>query len=213
MRGEVIETFGVSPERTVVIPNGVDTDLFHPDDVIRRAAKDLLFVGRLSPEKNPLLAIDMMAALPDDVTLHIVGAGELEEEIRRRVAALGLRNVRLEGRRSHAELAANYRRATAVVMTSVSEGVPLALLEAMATGTPVICTGLRSLVETGGDAVIPVRPATAAGLAAAARGLMSDPLLQRRLSVAGRRRAARYTWVAVAAAVEDLYLRVRAERR
>jgi len=211
LRDEVIETFGVSAARAVVVPNGVDTDIFHPGEGIGRAATDLLFVGRLGPEKNPLPAVDVMAALPADVTLRIVGTGELAEQVRRRVAA-PVRNVRLEGRRSHPELAAYYRRATAVVMPSMHKRLPPVLLEARATGTSVSCAGLPSLIETGRDAVIPVRPATAAGLAAVVQRLMFDPL-QRRLSLAARRRAAEYTWSAVAAAVEDLCLRVRAERR
>ena len=154
-----------------------------------------------------------MAHLPPDVTLRIVGDGELRPQVEHRVAELGLTNVRLEGRLPPAELAHRYRRATAVVMPSTHEGLPLVLLEAMVTGAPVICSGLPELIETGGDAVVAVDPLTPVTLADAVRDLLADRSRRERLSFAARGRAARYTWPAVASAVEKLYERVRADRR
>lgn len=213
MREEVVAAFGVAPERIAVVPNGVDAEVFEASPFAARAPRELLFVGRLTGQKNVLLAVDAMAHLPPDVTLRIVGDGELRPQVEHRVAELGLTNVRLEGRLPPAELAHRYQRATAVVMPSTHEGLPLVLLEAMVTGAPVICSGLPELIETGGDAVVAVDPLTPVTLADAVRDLLADRSRRERLSFAARGRAASYTWPAVASAVEKLYERVRADRR
>lgn len=211
MRDEVVRVFGVAPQRVTVVPNGVDTALFHPGGD-QRARRELLFVGRLTAQKNVLTAVDAMAQLPADVSLLIVGTGEQREQVQRRVAQLGLSNVSLVGRLSPERLAERYRRATAVLMPSSHEGLPLVLLEAMAAGAPVICAGIPELLEAGGDAVVPVAPATAAGLAAAVRALLADDPRRARLSAAAHARAQGYAWPAVTAAVEEVYRQVRADR-
>ena len=212
MRDEVVAAFGVPAERVVVVPNGVDTEQFHPGPFDRRERRELLFVGRLTGQKNVLTAVDAMAHLPSDVTLRIVGDGELWDAVQRRIRELGLRNVVLEGRLTAVELAERYRRATLVLMPSTHEGLPLVLLEAMATGAPVICSALPELVETGADAVVAIEALTARSLAAAVRDLLADGPRRRLLSAAAQHRGAAYTWPAVAAAVDQLYQRVRASR-
>jgi glycosyltransferase involved in cell wall biosynthesis len=212
MRDEVVQAFGVPADRVVVVPNGVDTELFHPGPFDRRAARELLFVGRLTAQKNVLTVVDAMAHLPSDVTLRIVGDGELRDAVHRRIDELGLRNVVLEGRLTPAELAERYRRATMLLMPSTHEGLPLVLLEAMSTGAPVICSALPELVETGGDAVLALEPLTDRSLAEAIRGLLADRPRRDRLSAAAQFRASGFTWPAVEAAVDALYVRVRGNR-
>jgi rhamnosyl/mannosyltransferase len=211
MRDTVVATFGVPPSRVAVVPNGVDTQQFGPDPTVPRASRELLFVGRLTAQKNVRLLVEAMALLPRDVTLRLVGEGELWAELSRRIGQLGLTNVHLVGRLPPAEVAAAYRRATAVLLPSSHEGLPLVLLEAMAAGAPVVCSALPELVEVGGDAVLPVDPVTAAGLAAAVHTLLDDPGRRERLSLAARHRAASYGWPAAAAAIDGVYRQVQAE--
>ena len=205
MRDAVLATFGVSPERVAVVPNGVDTDLFAPAPFAGRAPDELLFVGRLTEQKNPLAAVDAMARLGPGVRLRIVGDGEMRPAIERRIRELGLTGVVLEGRQDGPRLAEYYRRATAVVMPSTHEGLPLVMLEAMATGTPVVCYALPELCETGGDAIVAVEPRTPEALADALAGLLADRDRRERLSAASIARAAAFTWPQVAARVEELY--------
>jgi rhamnosyl/mannosyltransferase len=204
MRQAVIETFGVRPDRIVVIPNGVEADHFQPGRPGTRRDRELLFVGRLTEQKNVLAAVEAMAHLPEAM-LRVVGGGELRPVLERRISELRLSNVRLEGAVDRADLAGFYQRAAAVLMPSSHEGLPLVMLEAMASGAPVVCTALPELVETGGDAVVAVPGGTARDLVGPIRSLLSDPERRERLSAAARRRAARYSWPAVVDAVDELY--------
>jgi glycosyltransferase involved in cell wall biosynthesis len=129
----------------------------------------------------------------------------MRSDVERRIRRHGLTNVRLEGRLDSERLAECYRRATAVVMPSTHEGLPLVMLEAMATGAPVVRYGLPELRETGGDGIVTVEPRTPDALAAALRDLLADRERRERLSTAAAARAAAYTWPQVAVTVERLY--------
>ncbi len=213
MRRSVTETFGVPAHRVAVVPNGVDGDRFRPGDFAARAERELLFVGRLTEQKNVLAAVQAMAYLPPDVHLRVVGDGPQRAAVRRLVDDLGLANVTVEGRLDPAGLAEAYRRATVVLLPSTHEGLPLVLLEALSTGAPVVCTALPELCEVGGNAVVTVDRPEPRPLAAAVSALLADPARRCRLSTAAARRAAGYSWPAVADAVDILYRRVTAVRR
>jgi glycogen(starch) synthase len=209
MRGQLVRTFGLPEHRVTVVPNGVDTGAFAAGEFAGRATRELLFVGRLTVQKNARVAVQAMRLLPRDVTLRIVGEGELRPELDRLVGELGLSNVRMEGRLPRAQLGAAYRRATAVLMPSLNEGLPLVLLEAMSAGAPIVCSALPELVEVGGNAVVPVDPVTPHALASAVRALLGDAPRRAALSAAARRRAEGYGWPAVAAAVDAVYAGLR----
>lgn len=208
MRDEVVARYRVPRGRVRIVPNGVDPSRLDPagDD---RAAGELLFVGRLVEQKNVLAAVEAMAELPGDLTLRIVGDGELAPRIRARIRELGLSNVRLEGRLGPAELAQAYRRATALLMPSSHEGMPLVLLEALAAGVPVVCSRIPELVEVGADAVVTVDTVTPQTLAAAVRDLLADDSGRALLSARARDRSAGYDWSAMAASVDAVYAEVR----
>jgi glycosyltransferase involved in cell wall biosynthesis len=212
MREQVIRTFGLPPHRVTVVPNGVDTAAFPAGEFAARAPRELLFVGRLTVQKNARVAVAAMRLLPRDVTLRIVGDGELRPQLERLAAGLGLPNVRFEGQLPPDEVLAAYRRAAAVLMPSVNEGLPLVLLEAMSAGAPVVCSALPELVEVGGPAVVTVHPVTPNVLAATVQALLDDAPRRAALSAAGRRRAEAYGWPAVATAVDGVYSAVRAGR-
>jgi glycosyltransferase involved in cell wall biosynthesis len=210
MRTELTTAFGMDPDRIVVVPNGVDRLRFRPA-AIRRADAELLFVGRLTPQKNVDALLDAVAELRDvgqKPTVRIVGEGGERDRLRAKAAGLLLSNVVFEGRRTPSEVADDYACATAVVMPSTHEGMPLVLLEAMAAGAPVVASNLPEIAEAGGDAILTVDPASPHALAEALGRILDDAPLRDRLSEAGRRRAARYTWEAVAATIDRLYAEV-----
>jgi glycosyltransferase involved in cell wall biosynthesis len=116
----------------------------------------VLSVGRLSAQKGHPVLLEAVAAARErgaDVQLTLVGDGPLRDELRRLAGALGLDGaVTLPGAIGHDRLAELYQQADAFCLASFAEGVPVVLMEAMASGLPVIATrvmGVPELVEDG----------------------------------------------------------------
>jgi glycosyltransferase involved in cell wall biosynthesis len=144
-------------ERISFLKNTVDNDIFYPlardeREVGRRSLarrlgltedrRFVLFAGRLHPQKDPVLLIRSIAALNDpSVHLIVVGEGDLEDEVRSEICRLNLfEQVTMLGPLSQMELAQLHRVCNVLLLTSVYEGLPLVVLEALACGTPVVTT-------------------------------------------------------------------------
>jgi glycosyltransferase involved in cell wall biosynthesis len=153
----------------------------------------------------------------DDVVLVLVGAkGWFYDEIFQLVQELALEGrVRFPGFAPDAELPAWYRAASGFVYPSLMEGFGLPLLEAMACGTPVLCSAAPSLREVAGDAALTIplgdeRENGSAVMAALANGLeqlMEDAELRRTLRQRGLARAARFSWRKAALETVQVYER------
>ena len=143
-------------------------------------------------------ALGLLPGPPAAVTCDLAGSGELEDEIRGLVAAAGVGNrVNFLGMVPHHELLAGLRdgRWQAVVLPSVEtaqgekEGIPVALMEALAAGVPAVSTttgAIAELLEEGAGVLVPPRDPRA--LAAALQELAEHPALRAQLARAGRRR-------------------------
>jgi glycosyltransferase involved in cell wall biosynthesis len=214
---------GSPPSRTRIIYGGVDCSRYRPDP--ERPRRGVLFVGRLTPHKG----VDrLIRALPDGVELAVVGtAGHDPDPPERDYPALlhtlsRGRDVRFLGAVPDDELPELYRRAAVVALPSVDltcygrhvavvELLGLVALEAMASGTPVVCSrigGLPEVVEHGVTGLL-VEPGDADGLRDALDELVRDRGLAARLGRNARDRALeRFTWDACAArclaAYEDI---------
>jgi rhamnosyl/mannosyltransferase len=212
MRDEVVHLFRVDPARVAVIANGVDTTRVAAGPAQPRSTDELLFVGRLAVQKNVDALLHATAALRAegrDVRVRIIGDGPERRRLAALTDRLGLAGiVAFDGRRDRDEIQAAYARATALVLPSTHEGMPLVLLEAMAAGTPVVAAALPEIVEVGGDAVLTVEVAAPGALARALGRVLDDAPLRSRLSAAAISRAQDYAWPAVAASVERLYAEV-----
>jgi glycosyltransferase involved in cell wall biosynthesis len=163
--------------------------------------KELLTVGRIEPEKNPILVVDALAELnrrrPNEYRLTWAGVGRMAETTRMRAAALGVeRNLVLAGFVPYGpSLLAMYRSAHILIHVSLTEGLPQVLIEAMATGTPTVATdvgSVRDAVEAGRAAVL-IPAGDRDALVEAVLRLTDDPRLrdrciERGLSI-GRRHA------------------------
>ncbi|MFL5941886.1 MAG: glycosyltransferase family 4 protein [Gaiellaceae bacterium] len=166
----------------LVIPNGVRI----PDEVGPPAEPpEVLYVGRLSPEKN----VDTLVEALGDLNLVVAGDGPL-----RRLVPNALGSV------PHPEVERLLERASVVVAPSEREGFGLAAAEAMAFGRPVVAAaggGLLELVSDGETGLL-VPPRDPAALRAAVERLLADPELRLRLGSAGQARAReRFGWDAV----------------
>ena len=146
---ELADTLSKYHKKVEYIPNGVAVDDFPaPED---SGNKEILFVGRLRPKKNPVDIVEAMEEVTSDhpeSSLHIVGTGPLEEEIIRTAVASEIEDsVTVHGRVSDEELHDLYRRCSILVLPSKWEGHPLVLLEAWAAGMIVIGTNVEGIRE------------------------------------------------------------------
>jgi len=171
------------------------------DSLPERGPSVALCPGNLIPVKGHRYLIEAFAILKArgiDAALWIAGQGELREQLKRQVEELGLGDrVRFLGQLSHADLLGLYEQSKvgAVVLPSIDlgngehEGIPVALIEAMGYGVPVVSTATGGISELlRGEAGLLVRAQDALALANAIQRLMNDSGLRRRLSRAGRER-------------------------
>lgn len=196
------EDIRIPASRIALIRNGIDTARFAPGEVRDVAGlpsadgrtRIIGTIGRLDPVKGFDDLIEAMARLsrmPDAPPVHLVIVGDGPERARltERIQALGLEaRVTLIGQRDDAE--ALLRRFDVYVCASIAEGIALTVLEAMATGLPVIATavgGNPELVADGETGVL-VTPRAPDTLAAALACLLADPERARAMGQAGRRR-------------------------
>ncbi len=182
---------GAKRERTVVQLNAVDCDAFHPTDAPREGAPRLVFVGRLIQNKGPQFLIEALPhvfARHPGATLWVVGDGPLRASLEARCRELGIaERVQFLGTRS--DVADLMRDCDVFVRPSLMEGLPLTVLEAMATGLPAVATPVGGTAEVLQDGVtgLLVPPRDVVGLETALDRLLADDGLRRRMGAAARR--------------------------
>ena len=200
-----------------VIPNGVDLNRFRPASIRPKGRRTgeplkLLTVGRLSATKRVPLLLDAVALLRGkgcDARLTIAGGGALESELRDAIHAKGLNDaVVLAGRCEPERMPQMYQEHDAFVSASMQEGMSNAMLEAMASGLPIVTTRCEGVDELIGDNGTVVEAAEPAELAEAVTTLAEDPPLWASMSIAARRQAERFAWSRAAEAYLQLYARV-----
>jgi glycosyltransferase involved in cell wall biosynthesis len=194
-----------------VIPNGVDpTGL--PPALSGGHDRRLGFLGRLSAEKNPLLALEVLDRLrADGHRLRVIGDGPLLAVVRQRAAALGLADrVELLGAWPRKEALDALAECDALLMPSLWEGMPMAPLEAMAIGVPVVASavgGLTEIIDDGRTGFLIPQP-DPARYARAVRAL-GDAATRARIVAAARRVfEERYAWPITRQIYLDLYRRL-----
>jgi glycosyltransferase involved in cell wall biosynthesis len=172
-----------------------------------RNSQFILFVGTLEPRKNLITLLKALQRLPDEVRLTIAGADGWGESNAKQIATgmNMLHRVTFAGRVSDAELDALYRHARLLAMPSLHEGFGLPVLEAMARGTPTVCSNAGSLPEIAGDAALLHDPQDDAMLAKHIHALWFVDALHdehRRRSI---ERAAQFSWQRAASETLEVY--------
>ena len=193
MRAEIVSAFDHA-EKISVTPNGVDAIFLQPGPA--EEGRYFLYVGNDKPHKNLDRLAEAFGHFPD-AQLVLAGGSFERFSGRRGVVHAGFVDI---GR-----LAALYRGAIAVVTPSLEEGFGLPALEAMASGTPVICSNAPALLEVTGDAALHVDATSVDAIAAAMRRVMDDAELRAAMIARGRYRARTFTWRRCAETTRDAY--------
>lgn len=216
-----LEAYGI--ERLALWPRGVDASLFHPDRPGRERIREKLdfdandiviaYVGRIAAEKNtPFLAeaLAIAANARPDVRLLFVGDGPERRGIERKLDGC----ARFVGYRSGEDLADHYAAADLFAFSSLTETFGNVVIEAMASGLPVVALaagGVADSVQTDVNGIALDPSASPAEFAAAVLKLVDDREAAERLSQGARRYARSRTWEAIMAKLRDRYVEIVAE--
>ena len=200
-------------ERLRLWPQGVDARLFHPSRASREwreklsgghpEAKILLYVGRLAPEKDIERLKATLSATPD-TCLAIVGKGPIQRDLERKFA--GTRTV-FTGLLTGENLAAAYASADLFVFPSTTETLGMAMIEALASGLPVIAARTGAIYEVVSECEngLLYEPGSDEELVAAVRRLLDDDSMRRSFGVRARTAAEERNWKASTATLRGYY--------
>jgi glycosyltransferase involved in cell wall biosynthesis len=207
---EIIKYLGIDENKIVIMPNGVDLSIFHPNfsekDICRVTEKYgipreyLLFLGTIEPRKNLERLIRayalLKAEMPDVPKLVLAGGkGWLYESIFETVKVLNMESdIIFTGYVNEEDSPILINGAKIFLFPSLYEGFGMPPLEAMACGTPVIVSNVASLPEVVGDAALHVDPYSIDSIKDGIKDLIEDEKKRNELSASGIERAKQFTW-------------------
>jgi glycosyltransferase involved in cell wall biosynthesis len=194
------ETLKKYLNKVVVAPSFIDPEKFNPKVKgagVRKKhglkkSKVILFAGRMVGYKGLEYLLEAFKSIQDkfDASLVLVGGGPLEDELKSKASALGLKNIHFAGDVSESMLPEYYAACDVFVLPSVTrqEAFGLVLAEAMACGKPVVSTNFSGMPYVVGDAGLLVEPRDVEGLASALLKVLGDRKLAGELGLKGRKR-------------------------
>lgn len=203
------KVFGVSPAKIEVIYNGVDKDIFSPQDLRKKPYPSVVTVARVDPVKDLLTLIKSAAIVKEripDVRFIVYGSVTVPEYYEE---CLGLRKkLDLEETFIFAghtnDVPAAYRSGDVIALSSITEAFPYSVVEAMMVGKPVVATDVGGVKEAVGDCGLVVKPRYPEEFARALIMLLEDPSLRESMSREARERALNFFTIERAL---DLYLK------
>jgi len=212
---QVTASLGVSPERILVLPNGVDVEYFRPIDEQREPI--ILFVGSLIERKGVRTLVEAGPAIfasHPEYSIVFVGEGPLSGELVELSRKLNIEDkVLLTGSQSPAEVRQWMQKSKLLVLPSVEEGLGVVLLEALACGTPCVASKVGGIP----DIITPeigrlIDPADLEQLAEAVHEVIDDPELWARMSQAARERILdHFSWQQISSRLLKIYAAIAAE--
>lgn len=169
----------------------------------------ILAVGKISPRKNLGIIINALAKLKHKIPHHLVtvgGDGWDCQEVKKMAVASGIQDrIHFLGYVNDSDLKLLYRKAHALVYPSLFEGFGLTILEAMASGCPVITSNVSSMPEVAGNAAILINPKSTTQIADAIELLCSEQQTRSELILKGKIQANKFSWNKCAAEISEIY--------
>lgn len=210
-KNDISRDFGIPPDRFRVIPNGINTDVFHPVPGVEREKNRIIATSSAdTPLKGLryLLHAVKLVSMNQEIKLTVVGKPKRDSEIVRLIGELEIEDlVTFTGKIDHQEYLHQYAISNLAVVPSLYEGFGLPAGEAMACGVPVIATTAGALPEVVGDAGILVPPANAEALAKAISDLLNNQDRARMLAQAGFKRVVNlFSWEKAAQKTIEAYM-------
>ncbi len=225
---DVAQLYGVDESKITVVYGGVNSrfqpasisEIEHVRTRYHLPERYILFVGSIEPRKNLKALLAAFSAIKqqreaiDSIKLVIAGKrGWLYADFFQQLRTSGLENeIILPGFIADEDLPALYSAADVFVFPSWYEGFGLPVLEAMACGTPVVCSNVSSLPEVAGEAALMVAPNDVRGFCEAITRTLTDAVLRQELIGRGFRQAARFTWEKTAQQTLAVYEQVTARK-
>lgn len=204
-RADILEWTGLSPDAVQVVGNGVSPMFVPPPGGRGDRRPYLLHVGRRAAHKNIANLLQAFSLSRSAADLRLVFTGAPDEPTQALARNAGVENrVEFAGPTSDEALLALYQRSTALVFPSLHEGFGLPIIEAMATGTPVITSNVTSMPEIAGSGnALLVDPLEPEPIAHAIDRLLGEPALWEQLARRGLARARNFSWDEVARRVAE----------
>lgn len=213
---EINRLYRVGKEATtVVIPLGLNLSRFQPqaqelaegENITR--IRQITWCGRLVPVKNPLLALDVASVLKQDPSLPpwkmvIAGDGVLRQVLESKIITEALED-RVELVSWQKDMQPVWASSTIALQTSLNEGTPVSLIEAMASGVPVVSTNVGGIEEICGDSALLAPSGDAASLAQHIIRLLQNATLQKEMSKSGSMRSERFRQDRLLKEIQSLY--------
>jgi len=218
-RDDIVRRLGVDQEKITVVYPGISPDFQQVNDAVElenvrtkyRIENDyIVYTGIYKPRKNHaalLHAFKTFLSTERHANLVVVGPlGEGEQELRRLATELGIcEKVIFAGFVNDSELRALYSAAKVYACPSLYEGFGFTVLESMACGTPVVCSGETSLPEVAGDAAIYANPRNPEEFAQALHDVFTNANLRSALIEKGKKNLRRFSWANTARETLGVY--------
>jgi L-malate glycosyltransferase len=202
LKDKVLE-LGINQEKVYITPNAVDVEKFNPkkkdlpsDIKISHDKPVILFVGNLVFQKGVEYLLEAKKIMKNDAELVIVGDGPLRPELEMKVRDEKIQDVVFTGARRDVDKI--MPSGTVFVLPSISEGFPITILEAMASGLPVVATNVGGISEVMSEQVgIMVNPSSPTELASALDKILENETLRNDMNVTAREQALKYSKVKI----------------
>ena len=196
----------------IVVPNGVETDRFKPIERVANAKVKILFIGRLIPRKGFQRVVQALPKIKELTSkpfeIEVVGTGESQTELDRMAEKLGVSElIHYVGTVPYEKLEKSYQYADIFVLTSLSEGMPAVILEAMGCGLPVVASdvgGNNELVEEGVNGYL-IKGDDVEKIARDLAKLIEDDEARKEMGKRSREKSMKYDWSVIMEKYNEMY--------